>query len=45
MPLLPLLQQGPGSDRGRVTDVGRTDAQWQNGRSTAPLMVELTGNV
>ena len=44
-PCLPLLQQGPGSDRGRVTDVGRVDGQWQNGKSTAHLMVKLTGNV
>ena len=30
-PYLPLLQQGPGSDKGRVTDLGRMDGQWQNG--------------
>ena len=44
-PYLPLLQQGLGSDRGRVTDAGRMDGQWQNGKSTAHLMVELTGNM
>lgn len=43
-PYLHLLQQEPGSDRGRATDVGRMDGHWQNGKSTTHLMVELMGN-